>query len=595
MKTKQRAFTLVELLVVVAISSILLLIATDRFVGDSFRANATYNQRVDVQTGVKTSMDNIKSILKRAVQVHLVGKEVYMEDMNLQRLDIKYNYIAFRKDANGNRFLANIVYDKSSRQFNVLPLTAGDKKDIMTGDNISYNLEFYKNDNNYRKKLEKDMLNITITGKSAANVLGQGINDEFELSEDIQLPNVNQVLLSRHLQGGIDKITAFAYDNGVIQPGKKGSGGKVGFVFVMDSSASMKFNMVDKYRRNDSAYPFKIGSTYRLGYVYRYGTSSSGYGLYRYKNDHVRPEVYTENDVNNPDSEAATRKIILGSAMVNTFLPKVHDMAVAKNLQITSYMFDYNYGLQNYSTGRNTHEIANQFDYSEKYFTTLEMARRRGYGPYNLESSTGFNQAKDLVLNKADMKLKVSDHAGETPAYGQATNTGFALLTALEILQQMKDQGIESRYMILLTDGVPTSISKLNGYAFSDNNKLAKNRAYYNYKRPGSIKEEYDENRAMDYVREVTNSANGNNDKGLYKKAYLIGFSGVDSEKRLLGFPDASGNVPSNSIAAALASTGNVVQTYDAYNKTALDEALEAIVTDIGVSLGVFDGPDKMR
>ena len=62
-----------------------------------------------------------------------------------------------------------------------------------------------------------------------------------------------------------------------------------------------------------------------------------------------------------------------------------------------------------------------------------------------------------------------------------------------------------------------------------------------------------------------------------------------------MGFPDASGNVPSNSIAAALASTGNVVQTYDAYNKTALDEALEAIVTDIGVSLGVFDGPGKMR
>ena len=52
-------------------------------------------------------------------------------------------------------------------------------------------------------------------------MLGQGINDEFELSEDIQLPNVNQVLLSRHLQGGIDKITALAYDKGLYNLVKK--------------------------------------------------------------------------------------------------------------------------------------------------------------------------------------------------------------------------------------------------------------------------------------------------------------------------------------------------------------------------------------
>lgn len=71
------------------------------------------------------------------------------------------------------------------------------------------------------------MLNITITGKSSANVMGKPINDEFELKEDIQLPNVNQILLSRHLQGGIDKITALAYDNGVIQPGKKVQGVKL--------------------------------------------------------------------------------------------------------------------------------------------------------------------------------------------------------------------------------------------------------------------------------------------------------------------------------------------------------------------------------
>jgi len=71
--------------------------------------------------------------------------------------------------------------------------------------------------------------------------------------------------------GGIDKITALAYDNAVIQPGKKGSGGKVGFVLILDSSASMKFNMVDPYDARYSAYPFKKGpNRYQLGYYNRY-------------------------------------------------------------------------------------------------------------------------------------------------------------------------------------------------------------------------------------------------------------------------------------------------------------------------------------
>ncbi len=578
MNTKKKAFTLVELLVVVAISAVLLMIATDRFVGDSFRANATFNQRVDVQTGVKTSMDNIKSILKRAVQVHLVGQEVYKEDMDLTRLDNKYNYIGFSKDANGNRFLANIVYDKAANKFNVLPLTAGDKKDIMTGDNIQYNLEFYKNDNNYRTKLDKNMLNITITGKSLANVLGKGIKDEFELKEDIQLPNVNQILLSRHLQGGIDDITALAYDNGVIQPGKKGSGGRVGFVFVMDSSASMKFTMKNEY-------PFKFGSNYKMGIP-----GSGG----AYNRSRVRSTVYSEADVMDGDDKkgVATRKVILGHAMANNFLPKVNELAVSKNLQVEAYMFDYNHALQDYSTNTNTDEIATPNNHSTRYFTTLAMASKRGYGPLKIETNQGLTNAKDLVLNKAGMKLKVSDHTGTGPAYGQATNTGLGILTALEILQQMKEQGVENRYLILLTDGVPT-ISEL----IVDNPYSADSRPWYNSLRASGI---YHSNRAdwgeaMAYIKRVTNSTNGNNPNGLYKKAYLIGLSGVPSELSRLGFPDASGNVPSNSINAYLSQTGNIVKTYNANDKNALNDALQAIVTDIGVSLGVFDGPDKMR
>jgi len=590
MNTKKKAFTLVELLAVVAISAILLFIATDRLIGDSFKANATYNQRVDVQTGVKTSMENIKSILKRSVQVHLVGKEVYMEDMNLQRLDHRYNYIAFRKDANGNRFLANIVYDKASRKFNVLPLTAGDKKDIMTGDKIDYNLEFYKNDNNYRKKLENDMLNITITGKSSANVLGKAINDEFQLKEDIQLPNVNQILLSRHLQGGIDKITALAYDNAVIQPGKKGSGGKVGFVLILDSSASMKFNMVDPYDARYRAYPFKKGpNRYQLGYYNRY-QGSDGKWYWGFHRNAVRPEVYTESDIQNPKSVAATRKVVLGGALNNTLLPMFHNLAVTKNLDVEAYIFDYNYGLQDYSTNRNTFDIANPTDYSTKYFTTLDMARRRGYGPLKLETSSGLALAKDLVLNKANMKIKLDEHDRWGPAYGQATNTGLGLLTGLEILQQMKDKGIDKRYMVLLTDGVPTIATTIK----NKTTNTADSRAYYNSVR-GNQLDFSDESwrEAMAYIRRLTNAGTGNNPKGLYDKAYLIGFSGVPSEISRLGVPNP--NIPSDSINAYLRQTGNETMAIEAKDSNKLEEAFQTIVNDIGVSLGVFDGPDRMK
>ena len=535
-------------------------------------------------------MENIKSILKRSVQVHLVGKEVYMEDMNLQRLDHRYNYIAFRKDANGNRFLANIVYDKASRKFNVLPLTAGDKKDIMTGDKIDYNLEFYKNDNNYRKKLENDMLNITITGKSSANVLGKAINDEFQLKEDIQLPNVNQILLSRHLQGGIDKITALAYDNAVIQPGKKGSGGKVGFVLILDSSASMKFNMVDPYDARYSAYPFKKGpNRYQLGYYNRY-QGSDGKWYWGFHRNAVRPEVYTESDIQNPKSVAATRKVVLGGALNNTLLPMFHNLAVTKNLDVEAYIFDYNYGLQDYSTNRNTFDIANPTDYSTKYFTTLDMARRRGYGPLKLETSSGLALAKDLVLNKANMKIKLDEHDRWGPAYGQATNTGLGLLTGLEILQQMKDKGIDKRYMVLLTDGVPTIATTIK----NKTTNTADSRAYYNSVR-GNQLDFSDESwrEAMAYIRRLTNAGTGNNPKGLYDKAYLIGFSGVPSEISRLGVPNP--NIPSDSINAYLRQTGNETMAIEAKDSNKLEEAFQTIVNDIGVSLGVFDGPDRMK
>lgn len=586
MNNKKRAFTLVELLAVVAISAILLFIATDRLIGDSFRANATYNQRVDVQTGVKTSMDNIKSILKRAVQVHLVGQEVYKEGMDLNRLDKKYNYIGFSKDANGNRFLANIVYDKATDKFNVLPLTAGDKKDIMTGDKIDYNLDFYKNDNNYRKKLDNDMINITITGKSSANVLGKGINDEFELKEDIQLPNVNQVLLSRHLQGGVDKITALAYDNGVIQPGKTAN--KAGIVFIMDSSGSMIRNMVDPYDSNFSTYTFKVGSKYRIGY-------NRGF---------LRPGEYNYSDLENPNSPAATRKLVLGNALYNSsdgLLKILHDMAVSKNMDFEAYIFDYGWTLHDYSDGKYRFEVDNPYNYNERYLTTLELANRKGYGPFNLGTTEGYNRAVQAVRDKAGMKINISDHTGTAPANGGgATNTGYAILTGLEILQQMKESGIEKRYFVLLTDGSPNLTASLA----NDRHKNVINRNFYNSKNGRDLsfggkynaatdKFELDEGIAMQYIKDVTSASSGNNPKGLYEFAFLIGLSGIDSEVKRLGIP--SPNIQSYSINNYMRQTGNATQAVRAKDSASLKTAFKNLSDAIAISLGIFDGPDRMK
>lgn len=586
MKNKKKAFTLVELLAVVAIAAILLMIATDRFIGDSFRANATYNQRVDVQTGVKTSMDNVKSILKRSVQVHLVGKEVYKEDMDLSKLDNKYNYIGFRYDENGNRFLANIVYDKNENKFNVLPLTAGDKKDIMTGDKINYNLEFYKNDNNYKDKLDKDIISLTITGKSSANVVGQGIQDEYVLKEDIQLPNVNQILLSRHLQGGVDKITALAYDNGIIEPGK--SVGKFGVVMVLDSSGSMVRNMVDPYSPTSSAYTYLVGNDFRIGYSRSF----------------LRPEKYTLQDLSDPNSPAATRKFILGNALYNSsdgLLKLLHDMAVSKNIDVETYIFDYGTSLHNYTTNRYGFEMTpDRPDYpdSSKYFTTLKYAQEKGYGPFNLKTTDGYNEAVDTVKRKADMAVNENDYNAARPVdFGGATNTGYAILTGLEILNQMKDQGIDKRFFLLLTDGSPNLELSL----VSDRNQTVINRADYNRKNNRGYGLSWGTQRddlAMKYIKDVTASTE-NNPKGLYEVAMLIGLSGISSEIKRVGVPPDIKNqdvgIPSYSINNYMRQTGNATEAYEAKNSAQLKQAFEKFAHAIGVSMGVFDGPDKMK
>ena len=73
-KKKKKAFTLLELIITVAIGSILLLLVTDRIIFQAVNANNTNNKVIDLNTGVKTTIDEINNTLKSSIQVHLVGK-----------------------------------------------------------------------------------------------------------------------------------------------------------------------------------------------------------------------------------------------------------------------------------------------------------------------------------------------------------------------------------------------------------------------------------------------------------------------------------------------------------------------------------------
>lgn len=563
MRGFKKGFSLIELLIVIAISSVLLLLATDSFIIGAVKSGNNYNKEMDLQSGVKSSMDNVKNLLKKSVQVHLVGKEVYTPDMNLAGLDSRYNYIAFRNDG-GHSFLANIVYDKASSKFNVVPLISLDKKDNLKESDLKFDLEFYKNDSNYKDKMDKDVLNLTVKGVSKSK--DGSDKKEFELTEDLLLQNVNQILISRHLQGNIKDITAIAYDEGFIRPGKK-LDNRLGLVFIIDASSSMKHTISGLYPNN-----------YGLSH-YTLKTISPSQRL-------VRPfyGTYTDSDIKNPASEAATRKVVLGDALQNGFLKKVNDIAKDKSLNVHAYIFPYTHRL-----------VKPKNNGSTKYFYLLnELNAVRNpnnskiikFGPYHLEKDSDYIAAKAYVASTdaCGMSYLESDHTSHGPVYGDGTNTGWGMLLGLEIMKQMKDQGIENRFFILLSDGVPTSYPvevRHSGYK----NMIKKSE--YKGHRVDSTGGTSD---SMKYIKELTKSSSGLNDAGAYKKAYLIGFSSLDDEKKKMGFNNEEG-----SISHSLRQTGNEVQTYDAKDRDALNEALEKIATDIGVNIGVFDGPDKMR
>ncbi|MDO4794264.1 MAG: prepilin-type N-terminal cleavage/methylation domain-containing protein, partial [Filifactor alocis] len=118
MNKRNKGFTLIELVIVLAISGILITISTNWYITSVAKANNNNNKHIDLQSGVSTSMEMIKNTLKKTVQVTLVDKKVYdpeisLNDLISRNLDNNYNYIALYKDPVSTEYtLSNIVFNQ---------------------------------------------------------------------------------------------------------------------------------------------------------------------------------------------------------------------------------------------------------------------------------------------------------------------------------------------------------------------------------------------------------------------------------------------------------------------------------------------------
>ena len=97
----------------------------------------------------------------------------------------------------------------------------------------------------------------------------------------------------------------------------------------------------------------------------------------------------------------------------------------------------------------------------------------------------------------------------------------------------------------------------------------------------------------MQYIKDVTSAASGNNPRGLYEFAMLIGLSGIPDEVKRLGVPNPG--IQSYSINNYMRQTGNETKAYVAKDYGRLKDAFKNLSDAIGISLGVFDGPDRMK
>lgn len=582
MKRKRKGFTLVELLIVLSIGAVLLTISTNRFILNTAVANNNNNKQIDLQSGVSATMEMVKNTLRKTTQVHLVDRSVYDPDLPLSNLesrglDTKYNYIAIHKDpTTGEKTLVNLLYNKTKNGgaggFEMVPIIAADKGDRIRPVNVNFALDLYAGDDEYKTKMKKNIINIKITGTArdvdqAGNFTNPQDDKVFSLQEDIFLQNANQILISRHMTGGLADVTAIAYDSAVIDQERTDRVKNMSFVFVIDVSGSMSFSM----------------------------------------NNHVSTTY-----------QNSRKKIARDS--IHDFITKLNQQGKDNDIDIKSYIFTYGSDVM-----LGTPSLTNNPSPEPNYIYNLETLERhpsKKYGPFKMgKSSTDADVStiRDHLDN--DAKCAMNKHITSN-----GTNTGKALLQSLEMLNQLKKRDSkEKRFLILLTDGAPqmvyTNLPRANStvgpYIDGVGNRLYNtrrripeleivNRATYdsrltnNYFLGDNVYVHNPHVLALEYIEAVTKYESGNNLPDTFDKAYLIAFSGVTTDKQMLGL--AGTNYGSHgSIRKFLAQEGTsheksgAVLTYDAASADALNSAFADITKSIGNVMGVFDGPDKLR
>lgn len=573
MKPKKRGFTLIELLIVLSISGILITISTNWYITNVVSAGNRNNKNIDLQSGVSTSIDMIKNTLRKSTQVHLVGKNVYDPDLTIQQLesrglDNNYNYIAVYKDPVTNeKILANLVYSQAESKFNVIPIVASDKQDQLNRNVVSYSMKFFSGEADYKKKLDNKVVKITVKGV-AKDVDSSGTpvrpeNDKtFELSEDIFLPNSNQILISKFFSGNINDVTAIAYDSGRITGEKTTKKfDSMTFVFVVDTSGSMNRSM----------------------------TLSAG---------------------------GQQQRLEVAKRAIKNFYDSLDQLAKDNDILIKAYMFDYNYRTKYHLTA------LDQVSGTSDYLYDVNVLRAQGYGIYEMGKN---KNGKAQLISKTDaLSATSATNTGEAILQGleilnQAKDEKptrekrfLVLMTDGEpntvVLAGPRKAAIElgghsyyqydnpGNFLSSIVDfrrfypnrGKPTAGSRHTNYVLYGQ---APHFGHWRYVEVG-----------MQYIDDVTKPAEQVNRDDTFDKAYLIGFSDDPNDKSRLGISDIANTPPAGSIRFFMSRTTagdnkkmNKVQTFDASNDVSLASAFDDITEDIGRVMGVFDGPNKLH
>ena len=598
MLNKKSGFTLIEMIVTVAIASILMLMATDVIMKNIIDVNNNNNNSIDIQVGVTNTLDSIKNTLKSSIKVHIVGKDIFKENMtksDLENLDNRYNYIGFYNDDSGNKILANIMYTDNSAgdKFTVVPIISLGKNDSLSPVKTTYTMEFFKNDSKYEEKLKKGILNLTVKGVSQSidsngNVKTNEKPKEFELTTDILLPNANKI----YLKGKIKDATAIAYDNFQIGQGKV-TYNDMSIVLVVDLSNSMKFSLGEKHQTQPNPI-FKIQGKDEYVVVYAGGLWIFNPGHKFDINDarHYKEiaKYYSESELK--ESEYSPRKY-LSKVALDIFIDDLNRLGNAKGSVIDMYMFYFHEWLQ--------HDKASDVSNGKYIYLKKDLSE---YGPYILDGrSDSTNKVKSDLIKKLKLGFIVEDYqeiseektletlipengkiriekfqGREIIAYPRGryggTNTGKAFLQALELLNQLYDEDSnKKKILIFVTDGEPSftyvgneniDIVNYDKYkSISDKSRL-KNKSYT-----------VGHDAAINYIKDVLDPKNKNNLPTTFDKAYIIGFSGVEFDKQKLKI---IGNALSNG-------HKDNVTIMDTSNLVELKKALRDITDDIENSI----------